>query len=57
MSSGSMTAAAASGNGARITSPTASWSTHCKVLDMNADGRTIEYGIPDSRTACSERMW
>ena len=49
-------ATATPANGARTRSPAASCGTHCKVLDMKPNDRTIVHSRPQARTVASDSI-
>ena len=49
-------ATAAPANGARTGSPAASCGTHCRVLDMKPNDRTIVHSRPQPRTVVSDSI-
>ena len=49
-------ATATPANGARTRSPAASCGTHCKVLDMKPNDRTIVHSRPEARTVSSDSI-
>ena len=49
-------ATATPANGARTRSPAASCGTHCTVLDMKPNDRTIVHSRPEARTVSSDSI-